>query len=117
MMGVNFQYETVKIKYQIPTRFSTYTPDFILPNGILIETKGDFLAADRKKHLLVKEQHPELDIRFVFGNARRRLSPSSKTTYAGWCQQYGFKWAHGSIPLEWIREPCKKKYQRKDYKE
>ena len=33
--------------------------------------------ADRKKHLLIKEQHPELDIRFVFSRAGNKLSSKS----------------------------------------
>ena len=58
----------------------TYTPDFELPNGIIIESKGRFVAADRKKHLLVQKQHPELDIRFVFSNSKAKISKGSKTT-------------------------------------
>ena len=63
--GIVVQYESEKIPYIIPATQHTYNPDFRLPNGIIVETKGRFVAADRKKHQLVKEQHPELDIRFV----------------------------------------------------
>ena len=35
---VKFKYETLKIQWQ-DMRFRTYTPDFVLPNGIIIETK------------------------------------------------------------------------------
>ena len=50
---VAYEYETVKLPYEVKeTR--TYTPDFILPNGIIVETKGRFTTADRKKHLLIK---------------------------------------------------------------
>jgi hypothetical protein len=48
-------YETQKIKYEV-NEIRSYTPDFILPNGIIIESKGRFVAADRKKHLLIKKQ-------------------------------------------------------------
>ena len=81
-----------------------YTPDFIFPNGIIIETKGRFVAADRRKHLEIQKQHPEKDIRFVFSNAKNKLNKGSKTTYAMWCEQKGFKWAEKSIPEEWIKE-------------
>ena len=52
-LKVPFKYEEFKIKYEV-NEVRTYTPDFELPNGIIIESKGRFVAADRKKHLLVK---------------------------------------------------------------
>lgn len=103
-LGIPVQFETLKIEYIKPARKSKYTPDFILPNGIIIETKGRFVTADRQKHLLVKQQHPDLDIRFVFSNSRTRISKTSKTTYADWCEKNGFLYADKTIPLEWIRE-------------
>ena len=41
-----YEYESMKIEWEDLT-YRTYTPDFILKNGIIIETKGRFLAADR----------------------------------------------------------------------
>ena len=51
-----FAYETIKIEWQ-DLAYRTYTPDFILKNGIIIETKGRFIAADRRKHIAIKKQH------------------------------------------------------------
>lgn len=99
--GVKFEYETFKIKYEVQEN-RTYTPDFILPNGIIIESKGRFTTTDRKKHLLVKKQHPNLDIRFVFSNSRGKLYKGSKTTYADWCEKHGFMYADKRIPDEWV---------------
>lgn len=96
---VEFAYEGIRIKYI--KKPSTYTPDFPLSNGVIIETKGRFLSSDRTKHLLIKEQHPELDIRFVFSNSSAYLSKKSKTTYADWCTRYGFKYADKVVPEEW----------------
>ena len=48
--GIDGQYEQHKIEYVKPATQHTYTPDFKLPNGIYIETKGRFVLADRKKH-------------------------------------------------------------------
>ena len=93
------------IYYVKPAKKSRYTPDFVLPNGIIIETKGRYVTADRQKHLLIRQQHPDIDIRFVFSNSRQRISKQSKTTYAMWCEKYGFKYADRSIPLDWIKEP------------
>lgn len=99
---VDYEYEKFKVKYT--PKIKTYTPDFRLPNGIIIETKGRFMPIDRAKHLLIKEQHPDLDIRFVFSNSNTRLSKRSTTTYADWCVKHGFKYADQLIPLEWIKE-------------
>jgi hypothetical protein len=103
-MGIDPQYEQHKISYVKPSRPSRYTPDFRLPNGIFIETKGRFKSEDRQKHLLIAAQHPELDIRFVFSNSRNRISKTSKTTYRDWCDHHGFKWSDKTIPKEWIDE-------------
>lgn len=98
---VGFEYETVKVMYSM---IHSYTIDFILPNGIMIETKGYFTAADRAKHLAIKQQMPKIDIRFVFMKASNKLNKKSDTTYADWCDKYGFKWAEGSVPESWILE-------------
>lgn len=103
--GVSFKYEEDVIRYVKPARAARYTPDFrILSNGIIIETKGRFITADRQKHLLIKEQHPDIDIRFVFSNPEQRISKTSRTTYADWCRKHGFKFAKGSVPWEWTVE-------------
>ena len=101
--GVSFRYEKVQIEWE-DLSYRTYKPDFVLDNGIIIETKGMFDADDRRKHIEVKKQHPELDIRFVFSNAKGKLYKGSKTCYSEWCDQYGFKWAHRVIPLTWLQE-------------
>lgn len=100
--GITVQYETEKIGYNIPASNHTYNPDFKLPNGIFVETKGRFVASDRKKHLLVKSQHPELDIRFVFSNSNNKITKNSKTTYGDWCVKNGYKYADKIIPEDWF---------------
>ena len=92
-------------QYRLPyTLDCNYTPDFLLSNGILIEVKGYFEPEDRTKLLQVKKQHPALDLRIVFQNARQKLSKTSTTTVADWCDKYGFPWAEKRIPDEWFRE-------------
>ena len=100
--GVAFEYETLKIKWVLNENKS-YTPDFILPNGIIIESKGRFVAADRKKHLKVQEQYPNLDIRFVFSNSRGKINKGSSTTYGDWCDKHGFIYSDKRIPDEWLK--------------
>lgn len=104
-MGTPYTFEEHKLKYEKPARVASYTPDFVLPNGIVIESKGRFVTADRQKHILVKKQHPNVDIRFVFSNPRQRISKTSKTTYAMWCEKQGIQYAKGLIPSSWIAEP------------
>ena len=102
--GIEVKYESEKVAYTIPASQHTYNPDFRLPNGIIIETKGRFVAADRKKHLLVKEQHPNLDIRFVFSNSKNKITKTSKTTYGDWCDKNGYTYSDKIIPDSWFEE-------------
>ena len=112
--GVGFVYEpSPALEYQQPAKTRRYTPDMVLSNGIIIETKGRFVTADRQKHKMIKASCPALDIRFVFSDPNTRIGKKSKTTYAMWCDKYGFKWSKAvtkaqlragksSIPKEWL---------------
>lgn len=102
--GVDFEFETRTVHYVKPARAAKYIPDFILPNGIIIETKGRFVTADRQKHLLLQEQHPGLDIRFVFSNPNARISKQSATTYGMWCLKHDFLFDKQYIPQRWLEE-------------
>ncbi|WP_316172999.1 hypothetical protein [Bradyrhizobium sp. SZCCHNRI2049] len=103
--GVDFEYEKHTIKYTKPEKLAKYTPDFVLPNGIIVETKGRFLTDDRQKMIQIKLQHPDLDIRFVFSRSKQTIGKKSKTTYAMWCDKHGFPYADVSIPRSWLTEP------------
>lgn len=105
--GVGFTYEELTIPYVAPAKPHKYTPDFVLDNGIIIESKGRFETADRQKHLLVKAQHPHLDIRFVFSSSKAKINKRSTTTYANWCEKNGFLYADKEIPEAWLKEPKK----------
>lgn len=107
--GVDPNYEGLTVRYQKPPKPSRYTPDFPLPNGILIEAKGWFTSADRQKHRYIQACHPDLDIRFVFAKPHNTLGKLSTTTYADWCDKHGFLWADGVIPDEWLKEPANKR--------
>lgn len=95
-----FDYEPRKLAYTLEAK---YIPDFVLPNGVILEAKGYFPYEDRRKMVAVKKSHPELDIRMVFQNPNTKIDKRSKTTYAMWCEKNGFPWAHYlHIPLEWF---------------
>ena len=104
-----YLYEEIKIEWE-DLSYRTYTPDFVLNNGIIIETKGRFMASDRRKHLAIKKQHPKLDIRFVFTNSKAKLSKGAKSRYDQWCNKYDFDYYDRIIPEEWLKEKGKDKH-------
>jgi hypothetical protein len=112
--GVTFEFDKHTFEYDVPARKAKYTPDFKV-GSIVIESKGAFgygpgrfsgdPAKERQKLLLVKAQHPDIDLRIVFQRASTKIYKGSPTTYAKWATDNGFLWADkGSIPPEWIKE-------------
>jgi hypothetical protein len=95
------RYEVVKLKY---VNEGTYNPDVLLPNGIIVEIKGRFTGADRRKHLAVKKANPNADIRFVF-QSDNFLTSAKAQRYSGWCARHGYTCAIGHIPGGWAKEP------------
>jgi hypothetical protein len=110
-LKVKFVYEGIKIEWE-DLAYRTYTPDFVLHNGIIIETKGRFTAADRRKHLAIKKQHPKLDIRFVFTNSKSKLRKGAKSSYADWCIKYDFRYYDRIIPEDWLKEKGSNKHDK-----
>tara|TARA_Y100001963_G_C6709344_1_gene413485 strand:+ start:607 stop:975 length:369 start_codon:yes stop_codon:yes gene_type:complete len=102
-LDVNFEYENKVIEYINKPR--KYKPDFyLIDQDIYIETKGYFEQKDRAKHLLIKEQHPTLDIRFIFMDSNLKINKSSTTTYAKWCKKNDFLFADKLLPKQWLKE-------------
>ena len=85
--GWNLPYEIDKIKYVIPASNHTYTPDFTVTENIYIETKGLWTGADRKKAVLIKQQHPHISILYVL-QRNQGLSKKSSTTYLDWAAKH-----------------------------
>lgn len=102
--GVKAEYEMWRVPYVVPASNHHYTPDILLPNGIFVETKGLWESDDRKKHLLIREQYPELDIRLVFSSSRTKIYKGSPTSYAEFCEKHGILFADKLIPVEWLKE-------------
>ena len=108
--GIKAEYEPFRIPYEVPVLSRHYTPDYVLPNGIVIETKGRFTPEDRKKHIYIRDEYgPYLDLRFVFNNPNGKLRKGSKTSYADWCEKNGFLFAAKEIPIQWMKERPKKR--------
>ena len=103
LKGTGAKYEKLILPYY---KMHTYKPDWVLPNGIILEAKGRFTAPDRAKHLHIKAQHPDLDIRFVF-KYDNKLYKASTTRYSDWCDSKGYKYAFNEVPKLWLKEPKK----------
>ncbi len=99
-LGVTYEYESTRVPYTIQHH---YSPDFVLPNHVLLETKGYWDAKDRRKILAVKKDNPYLDLRMVFQSPYNKINKNSKTTYAKWCEKHDIPWtSYHNIPLEWL---------------
>jgi len=121
---VAFLFEDDWVHYVVPERNAKYLPDFKFEGtNIIIEAKGRFGGAwrgsdkgaeERQKLILLKEQHPELEIRIVFERASTPIYKGSKTTYAKWADTHGFKWADkGTVPADWIKELQQSKTEKR----
>ncbi len=101
--GVRALFEPRKFNY---VKFTSYTPDFVLPNGIALEVKGWFLPEDRTKLKNVKLLYPNLDLRIIFASDNK-INKNSATRYSDWCKKNGFLYAFKTVPQEWLEEPEK----------
>jgi len=88
LRGWELPYEISKIKYVIPASNHTYTPDFTVTSNVFIETKGLWTGADRKKAVLIKDQHPDIIILYVL-QRNQKISKKSATTYLDWAAKNG----------------------------
>jgi hypothetical protein len=96
---VYWEYEQRKYNLVIPR---SYTPDFVLGNGVVLEVKGYFDQEDRRLIKLFKEQHPDVDIRMVLQKPHQKLTKSGRMTYATWCDRYNVPWCEGPcLPRDW----------------
>lgn len=101
------QYETNKLEYIVPASKHKYLTDFKLAENSYIEVKGRLTASDRKKYILVRDQHPEIILRFFFDKSDNKLYKGSPTTYSAWCEANNFEWTDlkKGLPKEWLVTP------------
>jgi len=98
--GAGFVYEGLEFPY---TLNGVYHPDIQLENGIVVELKGLLDRESKRKMAAIRKQYPDLDIRFLFMSADKKI-PGSKQTHGQWATKNGFKWAEREIPQEWLDE-------------
>lgn len=98
LRSVLFKYEDTVLPYTLSRE---YNPDFhLIKNNIFVEAKGLLDRDSKAKMVAVKKQHPDVDIRFVFMNADKKV-PGSKQTHGEWATKNGFVWADREIPAAW----------------
>jgi hypothetical protein len=91
--GLDLQYEASWIGYTYPETKKKYKPDFqVGKSNVYIESKGRFTSQDRKKMLLLVQQHPDKVFIMLFGRPENTLTKISKTTYSEWCEKHGIRW-------------------------
>lgn len=99
---VNVSYEETRLPY---VTHHNYIPDFEVstPSGIkfFLEVKGYFRTADQVKMKAVKTANPSADIRIVF-QKNNKINKHSKMHYSDWADKYGFPYAIGAVPEEWL---------------
>lgn len=93
------EYERSRIPYHID---AFYIPDWVLKNGIIIEAKGFIDRETKRKMIAVKRCNPQLDIRFIFYDAHKKIS-GTKQTHADWAEKNGFPWSHEVVPEDWTK--------------
>ena len=106
-LEVKYKYEDTKLTYIVPESKHTYLIDWSLPNNIYVETKG-YLSdhKERSKYILIKEQYPNLDLRFVFMDCNK-LCGGAKYSHGTWATKNGFKYCSikdYEIIKEWLNE-------------
>jgi hypothetical protein len=89
-LGDQFTYEKNKFSYVTKHK---YIADFTdTANKQIVEAKGRFPASDRSKMLAVKQQNPDWSITIIFQNPDAKISKTSATSYADWCDKHGIAW-------------------------
>lgn len=107
-LSLTWMYEPEKFDWLPEAKVRKYTPDFKVrrPDGssFFVEYKGYLRPTDKAKMKAIRKQYPDLDIRFVFQNAKKPSYKGAKTNYGEWATKNGYLWAEGTIPKEWMEE-------------
>lgn len=115
--GQEFEYESLCFTYTEPLRKNLaecgdcgsrnlirtgrYTPDFVLPNGYIIETKGRWTAQDRRKMVAVRDEYTDYTFVMLF-QRDNKLKKNAKSYYSDWCNANGFDYSVETIKMEWL---------------
>ena len=92
------------IEYINCKKTKVFVPRFVMSDGMIVESVSYLLKQDCRKYLLLREQYPNLDIRFIFESADKYVSGGDGLTLAEWAASNKFHWANKLFPLEWMIE-------------
>ena len=104
--GLSFRYEKESFVYY---RKGRYTPDFTVDgeHPFHIEVKGYWFPADRSRILAVVTNNPDMRLLVALQAPHNKITKTSNTTYAMWCQKHGICWSTIPIPQEvldqWVK--------------
>ncbi len=124
--GVKYSYESVTVEWVRKVasgrclscghsevgQLCHYTPDFVIekrgaggdvPTTLWIEAKGYLDGPDRTKLRAIRKQYPGQDLRLVFQRDNVIKGTKAKTRYSAWAAKYGFVYAIGKVPTEWLQ--------------
>ena len=97
--GLSFRYEKESFVYY---RKGRYTPDFTVDgeHPFHIEVKGAWYPEDRSRILAVVTNNPDMRLLVALQAPNNKITKTSSTTYAMWCQKHGICWCTIPIPQE-----------------
>lgn len=81
---------------------ASYTPDFVLEDGRVLEIKGRLTAADRKKLVAVREANSDVEIYIGFQRPNNPIYKGSNTSCADWAAEHSFKWFDVKELEQWL---------------
>lgn len=76
-----------------------YTPDLLLPNGIIVEIKGKFTAQKRNHMRQLVKDNDHRDIRFIFMADNPFGGAKPRKRYSDWARALGIQCA--VVPVNW----------------
>lgn len=99
--GIKWRYEDRELPYILE---GVYHPDFSLPgHPFILEVKGYLDRESKRKMVAVKKAHPDIDIRFLFADANKRIT-GTRQTHGTWATKNGFKFCEREVPEAWLNE-------------
>lgn len=96
--GFTPEYEVERFSYVLHRK---YAPDFRV-GGVYVEVKGWWPSNERSKFLAVILNNPTIPIFVALQKPHQKISRTSKTSYAQWCDKHGIAWCPIPIPPDFV---------------
>ena len=94
---LEYEPKRCKLEYYRP---HVYQTDFVDPEepNVYYEAKGYFRSGEARKYVMIQEQHPDIEIIFIFQNPFNKMPGAKKRkdgtflTMAEWADKHGFRY-------------------------